>query len=66
LIPGAGKRHVKPDDIEALAAKMAEFIVKPLLPEEKQAQIHAVAEKYDWEAIAAMTYDVYKHVLGHR
>jgi len=53
----------QPGDIEGLAGKISEFVNRPLTDEEKKRQIDFVAERYDWERIAAATLEVYKSVL---
>ena len=41
-------------DIPALSEKIEEFTQKPLSREEKQAQVSAVAQRYNWKKIAAL------------
>ena len=53
-------RFFKAGDIKALSEKIEEFTQKPLSREEKQTQISAVAQRYDWKRIAAETLEVYR------
>lgn len=46
-----------------LAAKTNKYINKTLAPQERQKQIDIIAEKYNWENIAASTLAVYQKVL---
>ena len=55
-------RHFKAGDIEGMAAKIEEFIARPLTQEERTAQIEGVRENYDWEKIAGKTLGVYENV----
>jgi len=46
-----------------LAAKTAKYANETLSPRERRKQIHIIAEKYDWQKIAATTLAVYQKVL---
>lgn len=56
-------RFFKPGDVNALAAKIEEFINKPFKEEERQRQIYMITEQYDWGKIAEETLKVYKTVI---
>ena len=58
------ERFFKAGDIEALAAKIAEYAKKPISEEERRAQIKTITEKYDWDKIADATFKVYSGVVG--
>ncbi len=58
------ERYFKPGDIEGMAAKIEEFIQKPLDADVMERQIEMIREKYDWEKIAENTLEVYKNVLN--
>ncbi len=51
-------------DVNALAAKIREFIDKSLTKEEKGETIEIIAEKYNWTKIADETLKVYKQVAN--
>jgi len=53
-------RYFRPGDCEGIAAKIEEFIQKPLDTTEKKKQTEMIREKYDWEKIAMRTLEVYK------
>lgn len=54
-------RFFKAGDIEALAAKINEFMkIGPLGGKERDAQMRLIREKYDWNKIAEATLGVYK------
>ena len=57
-------RFFKAGDVRALAAKIKEFIKRPVEQEEKIAQMNMVAEKHNWDKITDMTFDVYQQVLN--
>lgn len=56
-------RFFKAGYVEALAAKMREFIDRPLTEEEQRKQVDMVAERYDWRKIAERTLEVYRKVM---
>jgi glycosyltransferase involved in cell wall biosynthesis len=55
-------RFFKAGDVNALAAKIKEFINKPFKEEERQRQIYMITEQYDWGKIAEDTLKVYQAV----
>jgi glycosyltransferase involved in cell wall biosynthesis len=55
-------RFFKAGDVNALAAKIKEFINKPFKEEERQRQIYMITEQYDWGKIAEETLKVYQAV----
>jgi glycosyltransferase involved in cell wall biosynthesis len=55
-------RLFKLGDVNALAAKIREFIDKPLTKEERRKMIDIIAEKYNWTKIADETLKVYKQI----
>lgn len=57
-------RFFKAGHIELLAAKMREFVNKPLSNKEKTRQINMIKERYDWEKIAVKTVAVYKKIYN--
>lgn len=57
-------RYFKPGDIEGMAAKIDEFIKKPLSADARSRQIEMIREKYDWEKIAQKTLEVYEAVVA--
>lgn len=56
-------RYFAPGDIEGIAAKIREFIEKPLDAKERESQIEYIRENFDWEKIAEKTLEVYKDVM---
>lgn len=56
------RRYFKPGDIGGMAEKIRAFLLRPLSVEEKSSQIKGVAEKYNWDTIAAETLKVYGKV----
>lgn len=58
--------YFKTGDIKDLLNKI-EFVSDIILtPEEKERQIKAISEKYDWESIAKQTIDVYKVIARNQ
>jgi glycosyltransferase involved in cell wall biosynthesis len=57
------ERYFKPGDVAGIAGKLKNFAARPLAEEEKALQIKTVAGRYDWEAIADRTLEVYRKVL---
>ncbi len=56
-------RFFKAGDVNAIAAKIEEFINKPFKEEERKRQINIIAEQYNWGKIADDTLKVYKSVI---
>ena len=56
-------RFFKPGDVNAIAAKIEEFINKPFKEEERERQIYMITEQYNWGKIAEDTLKVYKSVI---
>ena len=56
-------RFFKAGDVQALAAKIREFVDKPFIEEESKQQISMITKKYNWEKIANQTLEVYRQVL---
>jgi len=56
-------RFFKPGDVNAIAAKIEEFINKPSEEEERERQIYMITEQYNWGKIAEETLKVYKEVV---
>jgi glycosyltransferase involved in cell wall biosynthesis len=52
-------RYFKPGGIDRIAAKIIEYMQKPLDAGERKRQIDMIGEKYDWEKIAKETIKVY-------
>ena len=59
----AEDRYFKAGDINGLAKKINEFVVKPLSEEEKRIQLNGINEKYNWDRIAQKTMKVYESIL---
>ncbi|MFQ5714324.1 MAG: glycosyltransferase family 4 protein [Candidatus Scalinduaceae bacterium] len=59
----AEDRFFKAGDINGLAKKVNEFVVKPLSEEEKRIQLNGINEKYNWDKIAQKTMKVYESIL---
>lgn len=57
-------RFFKAGDIQGLANKIREFINRPLTDQEKKEQIEMIQERYNWDAIADRTLEVYRQVRG--
>lgn len=57
-------RFFQAGNILALAAKMKEYITKPLSEAEKTKQITMISQRYNWEKIAERTMKVYKNILN--
>ena len=63
----AENRYFKAGDIESLRRKIKEFIASgPLGGQERTGQIKRIAGKYDWDAIAGRTLEVYTSVVRSR
>jgi glycosyltransferase involved in cell wall biosynthesis len=58
-------RFFKAGDIQALSAKIKQFIGVPLTFKERRSQTKKIAERYDWNKIADNTLKVYKQALNH-
>lgn len=58
------KRYFRVGDADYLASKILEFILAPMTPAEIQDQRNMVIKNYNWDDIAARTYEVYKKALG--
>jgi glycosyltransferase involved in cell wall biosynthesis len=56
-------RFFKAGDVNAIAAKIEEFINKPFKDEERERQIYMITEQYNWGKIAEDTLKVYKTVI---
>ncbi len=56
-------RFFKPGDVNAIAAKIEEFINKPFKEEERERQIYMITEQYNWGKIAEETLKVYKTII---
>jgi glycosyltransferase involved in cell wall biosynthesis len=59
----AEERYFRAGDVKTLAAKLKEFVNKPLTGQEKQEQLKRIAEKYNWDTIAPQTMEVYKMLI---
>ncbi len=59
----AEDRFFKAGDINGLAKKINEFVVKPLSEEEEETQLNGINEKYNWDKIAQKTMKVYESIL---
>ena len=59
----AEDRFFRAGDINGLAKKINEFVVKPLSEEEKKIQLNGIDEKYNWDKIAKKTTKVYESIL---
>jgi hypothetical protein len=57
------ERYFKAGSVEALRAKLQEFIGKSFTPTEKSSQVELMARRYNWDDIAEKTFQVYKSVV---
>ncbi|MBU1006747.1 MAG: glycosyltransferase family 4 protein [Candidatus Omnitrophica bacterium] len=57
-------RLFKTGDVQAMAAKIKQFIEDPIQYEDKKAQVSMIAKEYNWGKIANMTLDVYNKVIN--
>ncbi|NTV30258.1 MAG: glycosyltransferase family 4 protein, partial [Candidatus Omnitrophica bacterium] len=60
----SAERYFQPGDIDGMAAKMAEFVQRPLSVRERAQQLELIAREYDWGVIARKTLDVYTELLA--
>jgi glycosyltransferase involved in cell wall biosynthesis len=56
-----GDDYFPPGDVECLARKLREHADAPVSEEDVRRIRHWIATKYDWDAIARRTLDVYRH-----
>jgi len=59
------ERLFKAGDVFATAAKIREYIDRPIKDEEKKKQIDTISERYNWENIADRVFEVYREVAKY-
>lgn len=52
-------------DVNALSAKIRDFVERPLTLEDRETRRTWVAQRYDWKDIAQRTLDVYRSIMGN-
>ena len=56
-------RFFEVGDIESLSSKMIEYINKSWNDEDRERQVTLIAEKYNWEKLAAETFKLYEKLI---
>lgn len=64
---GLPAEHYYPlGDVDALAARLSEFAVRPLTAESRASRRAWVSERFDWRDIARRTDQIYQEVMAGR